>query len=88
MTQTIVILISIVSISPLSDDEILVLSKLRAFADYNFNVGQMVQSVFYREEDIAVQGRFLRVFNPFSHKPWFLCVFNCFENTGRRRNCS
>ena len=43
-------------VKPLPDDKILALSKLKAFADDNFSVAQMVQIYSYRVENIVGKG--------------------------------
>ena len=58
---------SINRFNPLPDDKILALSKLRAIADDNFSISQMVQSVFDRLEKHSRQRRkcWLPAFSPF-----------------------
>ena len=77
-------MLSIKSIYQLSYvNKILALSKLKVFADDNFNVIQMVRFFFGRVENILGKGEnagyqhfslFLQCFNPFPNKPWFLRV--------------
>ena len=45
-----------INISPLPDDKILALSKLKAFADNNFSVVQMAQTFLHRIENGVGKG--------------------------------